>query len=126
MFHGFRSAFLAVVLVGCGSVPLSHAQQPQLTTVKGFLDGCGVKNTSERLSFNPCVFYVMGVLDAVIVTEARAGIPHRYCTRGASYGEVADAYLSYIISEQTNGNYAIFSQINTVTFINFMDARYRC
>jgi hypothetical protein len=126
MFHGFRLGVLALVLVVCASVSLSHAQQPQLTTVKGFLDGCGVTNTSVRLSINPCVFYVVGVLDATIVTEARLGIPHRYCTRGASYGEVGDAYLSFIFAEQAKGNSAIFSQINTVVFVKFMDARYLC
>jgi hypothetical protein len=68
----------------------------------------------------------MGVLDAVVVTEARLGIPHRYCTRGASYGEVGDAYLSFIFAEQAKGNSEIFSQINTFTFVKFMDARYRC
>ena len=123
----FRAAVVALVLVTCGNVLVSHAQQQGMTTVKLFLDGCGIRDIrSERLSANSCFVYVMGMLEGIITTETRNGIPHRYCFRGALYGEIADAYLSHIFSEQVKGNYAIFSQINTVAFINFIDARYRC
>jgi hypothetical protein len=63
-------------------------------------------------------------MDGVMVTEAVARTPYSYCTRGASYVEITDGYLSYINAEQLKGNYGILSEMNVVVFKNFMDARY--
>ena len=120
MFQSFRTVGLAFVLVACATGFPSQAEQQQtLPTVANFLQIC-------RENHSACISYLWGVLDGEIVEAARAGTAYRHCTRGASYGETGDAYLSFIKAEQTNGNSAILAQTNIVTFINFMDVRYRC
>jgi hypothetical protein len=122
----FRLAVVSLVLVA-GGVTSTRAQQQQgLTTVKAFLDACELRPGSGSMATSQCTLYVIGLLDGTVMAEARANIPHRYCTRGASYGEVGDALLGFIFSEQTKGNLAILSEPITITFTKFLDARYRC
>lgn len=101
------------------------AQQQARLTAQAFLAGCGATDRAT-LSSTHCAFFVVGFLEGGIMAETRNKIAHRYCTRDASYGEVADAYAAFVRAEQAKGNVGIVSQDNTAVFIRFMDARYRC
>jgi hypothetical protein len=52
------------------------------------------------ISRGACMMYVMGSMDGAIAVQARAKIPFRHCTKGASYWEVGEAYLTYLAAEQ--------------------------
>lgn len=103
----------AVLLLAATTVPA------QSMTVADFLKGCG--DGRMPLSQTPCAYFVTGVVAGTIVAEARNGIPHRYCYRGALTGEIADAYGAFV-----QGNRALLGTYNTGTFIKFLDARYVC
>ena len=118
----FRPIFLAVIFVTCAMwmQTQAKAQSADVQSVAEFLAIC-------RSHQRACVFYLSGMLDGVTMAEELNHIPTRYCTRGASYFEISNAYLAFLASEQVKGNAAILSQPNAVIFLNlFMDGRYRC
>jgi hypothetical protein len=126
MTNALRATALALSIYfgTTGSAPAQFSQQQlgtekELRSVRTFLNQCNGNRTV-------CTFYLWGVMDGVMVTEAIARTPYSYCTRGASYVEITDSYLSYINAEQLGGNYGIVSEMNLVVFKNFMDARYHC
>jgi hypothetical protein len=104
MPNALRTTVLAL-LIFCGVVTSAQAQftQQQLSTerevrsVRIFVDQCRNDHTA-------CAFYLSGVLDGVMLSEALASTPYSYCTRGASYPEITDGYLSFINVEQVRGN----------------------
>ncbi len=126
MSKAIRATALALLIV-CGAATSASAQltQQQLNTereirsVRTFVDQC----RNDRAA---CTFYLVGVMDGVILSETLTSTPFSYCTRGASYPEITDGYLSFINVEQVRGNAGILSQLNLAAFKKFMDARYHC
>jgi hypothetical protein len=120
-------ASLMALLICCG-IPLAaiaqSQQQPaherEIRSVRTFINLC-------RTERNVCIYYLVGLTDGVLLTEARSSTAYSHCTRGASYPELADAYLSFLNAEQLKGNVAILSELNGFVFLTqFMDARYHC
>ena len=98
----FRTTFLGAIYIICvmGTPNYAESQSAAVQTVADFLAVC-------RADQSACISYVSGVLDGGTMAEARNGIPYRYCTRGASYLEIANAYLAFLATEQTRRNTAI-------------------
>ena len=126
MLTVLRATVLALsIFCGTGGPALAQISQQQLgvekelRSVRTFLNQCNGNRTV-------CTWYLWGMMDGVMITEAVARTPYSYCTRGASYVEITDGYLSYINAEQLKGNYGILSEMNPVVFKTYMDARYHC